>query len=213
MSVSDRDTPKQSTASFYRQLNFGGSPERYLAGSDVTFSYGDNFNDKYLSLIVDDGLKVRCHQHSDGSGIYKEYKTGSYKNMGGEIGGLSKFQVLTNQTSFMMAVQLQTKVPGYKPGEMSMDFNAADIGSVTALNEYGYVSLPSSATTNYTVCAVYVRDLMSGIYLATGSVYFRWDELAGIIVINDNDSNLPYNLTYMQDSATSFTFTLESLSD
>lgn len=56
-------------AVFYRQLNFGGTAEKYNIGADVTFWDGDNYNDKYLSLQVSGNTKVHCYQHSQGTGI------------------------------------------------------------------------------------------------------------------------------------------------
>lgn len=79
-------------AAFFRSRDFGGAPEYYREGDDVTFWEGDDFNDKYLSLKVTGKVKVYCYQHSYGNGIFRTFRRGDYADLS-PMNGLSKFWI------------------------------------------------------------------------------------------------------------------------
>lgn len=202
-----------SVASFYLEHDFGGTSHDWGAPSDVTFYSGDEYNDKFLSLIVGPNLKVQCHQHSDGSGRYIEYKEGRYPNMGDDIGGLSQFQVLQDSTTFGIGIALKSNIENSQPGDYSLDLKAYEIGEVLVLSDEERKVLPSTSVENEITCSLYIRDTHSYVYVATGSVYFKWDPESGIVDLVEADSAIPSNVSYVRDSATSFTFTLEYLEE
>ncbi|UTH73378.1 beta/gamma crystallin domain-containing protein [Chromobacterium sp. IIBBL 290-4] len=195
---------------FFRTTNLQGEPDYYHVGDDVTFDFGDNFNDKYKSVEVGETAKVRCYQHINGSGLTHEYQPGRHQNIDAQISGLSKFQVLALDTAFAVGLKLHDKTGG-EPGDYKMVFEAADIGRVevpSGLDEY--VFLPSSSSTNETTCAIYVFD-RSGVAVATGAVFFHWDQHTHEIQITTHQETFPANMTYTRDDQTRASFYLESI--
>jgi hypothetical protein len=57
--------------------------------------------------------------------------------------------------------------------------------------------------------AIYVRDEQTGVYLATGSVFFQWNEQAQQVDIVSQE-NFPAQLKYERQDANRFIITLIS---
>ncbi|QUJ68985.1 hypothetical protein KDD30_07965 [Photobacterium sp. GJ3] len=200
---------KTTDVAFYREKNFGGSPEYYGLGDDVTFHYGDNFNDKYRSLKVINPVKINCYQHSDGSGIFKTYTQGDYADLA-EIDGLSKFQILEIDTYFSISMRLIDQSGG-EPRQFLMTFNAHNIGQAEFWSgNNDYTALPVTDNSDLVTCAIYIRDMSSGEYISNGSMYFQYNPQHGMIEIVTNSETFPSNLKVQRIDNTKFDFTLLS---
>lgn len=198
---------KTRDVAFYREKNFGGSPEYYQLGDDITFHFGDAFNDKYLSLKVVNAVKINCYQHSDGSGIFKSYTQGDYASIE-EINGLSKFQVVDIDTHFAVSMRLIDATDG-EPRQFLMTFNAHNIGNTEFWSgDMVYKSLPVTENNDLVTCAIYIRDMSSGEYVVNGSMYFKYNANNGIIEIITPEETFPPNLKVIQIDNTKFNFTL-----
>ncbi|MCM0147001.1 beta/gamma crystallin domain-containing protein [Photobacterium galatheae] len=200
---------KTMDLAFYREKNFGGTPEYYSLGDDVTFHNGDNFNDKYLSLKVINPVKVNCYQHSDGSGIFHSYTLGDYASIE-EMGGLSKFQIIEIDTHFAISMRLIDETGG-EPRQFMMTFNAHNIGDAQIWSgDQEYSLLPVTENDDLVTCAIYIRDMTTGEYIANGSMYFQYNTNNGIVEIVTPPETFPPNLTVKRIDNTKFDFTLTS---
>ncbi|WP_199152665.1 beta/gamma crystallin domain-containing protein [Chromobacterium sp. ASV23] len=195
---------------FFRTKDLQGEPDFYKVGDDITFQFGDNFNDKYKSVEVGETAKVRCYQHTNASGLTHEYLPGRHQNIDAQISGLSKFQVLALDTAFAVGLRLHDKTGG-APGEYTMVFEAAEIGRVEVPSGLGnYVFLPASSSSNETTCAIFVFN-RDGISVASGAVYFRWDPHTLEIHITEYEETFPANMSYHKDDQTRITFYLDAV--
>jgi len=198
---------KTTDVAFYREKNFGGSPEYYQLGDDVTFHYGDHFNDKYLSLKVINPVKILCYQHSDGSGIFKSYTQGNYASIE-EINGLSKFQIVGIDTHFAVSMRLIDQTGG-EPHQFLMTFNAHNIGDAEFYSgKDSYTPLPVTENNDLVTCAIYIRDMTTGEYIANGSMYFQYNATHGIIEVTTPEETFPPNLKVIRIDNTKFDFIL-----
>lgn len=189
-----------------------GPGDAYFQGDNIDFCSGsDPLNDEYHSLIVANGTRVNCWQHCNGTGQFRTYTDGPHDDIS-DIGGLSKFQVLPMESSYAIGLKLTDGTGlGHPPGFYEMTFVAHDIGDAgVPSGAEDYVYLPSSSSEAVLTCAIYVRNLQSGVYVATGSVYLQWDHETGIISIDDQEETFPSNMSVTQDDNTHFTFTLNS---
>ncbi|MBB3231330.1 beta/gamma crystallin domain-containing protein [Halomonas stenophila] len=173
---------------FYRKHDFGGEPEYYNIGDDVTFWQGDDFNDKYLSLIVIKPAKVHCYQHSTGKGVHKVYAKGDYPSLD-ELEGLSKFLVIPDNAYWAIALRLidETKSP---VGRYQLTFVAHGLGKTAIESSHKddsakYAQLESTTSDNEITCALYVRDMQTGAYVITGSIHLHFDSTHGVISVDD----------------------------
>lgn len=196
---------------FYRQHKFWGEPEYYNIGDDITFWQGDDFNDKYLSLKVIKPAKVHCYQHSTGKGIHKVYTKGDYPSLD-ELEGLSKFSVIPDNTYWAIALRLidETKSPA---GRYQLTFVAHGVGSTAIESTHKddnakYTQLESTASENEITCAIYVRDMQTGVYVIIGSIHLHYDSAHGVISVDDinilEESNFHLALTLVDNTKFDF---------
>ncbi|WP_192016750.1 beta/gamma crystallin domain-containing protein [Photobacterium arenosum] len=202
-----RKMVKTTDVAFYREKNFGGSPDYYQLGDDITFHFGDDYNDKYLSLKVINPVKVHCYQHTDGSGIFKSYTHGDYASIE-EMHGLSKFQIVNIDTHFAVSMRLIDETGG-EPRQFLMTFNAHNIGDAEFWSgEETYTSLPVTESSELITCAIYIRNIATGEYIANGSMYFHYNTTHGIIDVVTPGETFPPNLKITRVDSTKFDFTL-----
>lgn len=192
---------------FYTSSNFGGSPHTYSVGDDVNL-YPGNLNDKFKSAIVGSAAKVLAWKHDSGVGTYTEL-TGRNPDIS-SIGGLSRFKVLPSDTR-VIAFQFKDATGG-APKRYSLKVNAADVGErLLYSNEDDEFKLVGTMPVRgpSVTTAIYVRDEQTGVYLATGSIFFQWNEQAQQVDIVSQE-NFPAQLKYERQDANRFIITLVS---
>jgi len=196
-----------SQSQFYESVSFGGAPRIYSVGDDVNL-YPGFFNDKFKSVIVGPGAKVLAWQHANSTGHYAVL-TGNNPDIT-SIGGLSRFKVLANDTR-VIAFKFKDATGG-EAKRYSLKVNAADVGEQLLYSneddEFKLVgTMPVSGPPVTT--AIYLRDEQTGVYLATGSVYFQWNEGTKQVDIVSQE-NFPAQLKHEREDASRFIITLTS---
>ncbi|WP_137939361.1 beta/gamma crystallin domain-containing protein [Chitinivorax sp. B] len=200
-----KDRAEATEACFYGLKHFEGAPTCYAVGTEITFSAGDQLNDYYKSVRVGLNAKVVAWQHNNGTGIYREW-VGDQPDIT-DIGGLSKFKVMSH-TTLAIAVRFDDKT-STQPGLhhlLVQSFQVGEASSSTgdpAFKLVGFMPPDGPPVTT----AVSVRNSITGVYVATGSIYFRWNnETKQVDVAEDN--NFPSNMSWARASANEFILSL-----
>lgn len=194
-----------TTAVFYQKKDYEGTGDVYPLGQDV--SVPGSLNDKYLSVAIGASAKVIAWQHYNESGIYQEW-TSSQSDIS-SIGGLSRFRVVDDDTRAISFLFKDTT--GGENRQYSLKVDARDVGAVTLYStieedQYGLVGILPAGGPPVTT-AVYVRDERSGVYIATGSVFFKWNEETKEVDVVENE-NWPKQLSQKRTGNSSFEVTL-----
>ncbi|EML5380997.1 hypothetical protein RVW18_004219 [Enterobacter bugandensis] len=184
---------KAAEAAFYREVNFGGLPETYDVGADVTFWDGDNYNDKYKSLKVNGDVKVHCYQHSHGTGIYKVYTKGDHPDLSA-MGGLSKFWIGPGDwaIAFRTADAVDNSDNHYD--RFRSHIAVAGLGTVISesepadvpIEEQTYKQLAGKDHISEINCAINIFHRKTNILVANGQVIFRYNEQSGVVDIKSS---------------------------
>lgn len=161
-----------TTVIFYTEKDFGGDAHPYKVDDDV--SLPSELNDKFLSVNVGIAAKVLAWRDYKKQGPYREW-TGPNPDIS-DIEGLSCFMVVSGDTRAIAFLfkdatggadrQYSLTVDAHGVGEVKMYSNDGDEYRVAGL-------MPANGPPVTT--AIYVRDENSGVYIATGSVYFKWN--------------------------------------
>ncbi|RYP49407.1 hypothetical protein DL768_004880 [Monosporascus sp. mg162] len=197
--------PVDATAvNFYSKKDFGGDKYPYTIGDDIEVP--TDLIDQFLSVNVGTAAKVIAWQHYNSTGIYKEW-TGENPDITG-IGGLSRFKVVENDTRAISFIFKDTT--GGAEKQYSLKVKAADVGEILIYSNdgdaYHLVGIMPSGGPPVTT-AIYVRDEKSGVYIATGSVFFQWNSGSGEVDIVESD-NWPPQLEWERSGHSSFIVTL-----
>ncbi|WP_017599593.1 beta/gamma crystallin domain-containing protein [Nocardiopsis lucentensis] len=193
---------------FYEELNYGGASHPYKLGDDINLG-NTSLNDKFTSVKVGAKVKVVAWQHYDQTGVYREWDVDQPDIT--DIGGLTRFRVVKSGT-LPIAVRLED-LTGQEKHHYSMKVDSHDVGTAKVYSGgagYGLVGLMPEAGPPVTT-AIYVRDEKSGVYVATGSIYFTWDGETKSIRI-DNAENFPKNMEHQRERRNEFTCQLKSVS-
>lgn len=192
-------------ATFYQNKDYGGEAFPYQLGANVQLP-GD-LNDKFKSVRVGSRVKVLAWQHYGGTGQYREWEVDTPDITG--IGGLSQFKVIES-TTLSIAVRLQDDT-GAEAGRFNLTVNSYEVGTVTTPSgnpEFALVgTMPADGPPVTT--AIYVRDVPTGEYLASGAIYFVWNPETRAVDVADA-TNFPANMNYERASPNQFTFHLTS---
>lgn len=186
-------------AAFYRQTNFGGQPETYNVGDNVTFWEGDNYNDKYMSLKVTGAFKVHCYQHSSGTGIYKVYTQGDHPDLSA-MGGLSKFWIGAGDWAIAFRTVDRVDNSDDQYDRFRSHIAIAGLGTVVSESEpesvpvvdQKYKQLAGKDHISEINCAINVFHRKTNILVANGQVVFRYNAQSGVVDIKSS------NLTEVQ---------------
>ncbi|ENI4128951.1 hypothetical protein ABXY91_002354 [Vibrio fluvialis] len=187
---------KAAEAAFYRATNFGGTPETYNVGADVTFWDGDGYNDKYLSLKVTGDVKVHCYQHSYGTGIYKVYTQGDHPNLS-EMGGLSKFWIGPGDWAVAFRTVDSVNNSENQSNRFKSHIAVAGLGTVESYSEYPDVpigeqvfkQLAGKEHISEINCAINIFHMKTNILVSSGQVIFRYNEQSGVVDIKSSSFN------------------------
>ncbi|MFI6574821.1 beta/gamma crystallin domain-containing protein [Nocardiopsis sp. NPDC050513] len=192
---------------FYTEPNYGGASYNYKLGDDVDLG-NTSLNDKFTSLRVGPKVKVVAWQHYNQTGTFREWDVDQPDIT--EIGGLTRFRVLDGGT-LPVAVRLEDKTGG-KPRQFSMKVESRDVGTALVYSgdrEFGLVGLMPEDGPPVTT-AIHVRNEQSGVYVATGSVYFAWDKKTKSVKIAD-ETNFPTNMAHKREGRNAFVCQLKSV--
>jgi len=193
-------------AAFFTEKNYGGDKFEYEIGPAV--SLPGNLNDRFKSVKVGTNAKVIAWQHYSETGYYREW-TGDVPDIS-NIGGLSRFQVVSHNTRAISF--LFQDATGGAEKQYSLKVDARDVGTVVLYSapdddgDYGLVGIMPKDGPPVTT-AIFVRDEHSGIYIAVGSVYFKWNSSTDEVDIVE-DENWPKQLTHRRTGPSAFLVTL-----
>lgn len=123
------------------------------------------------------------------------------------------FQVLAigSKPTFIISIRFKDTT-GAAPGLYLLTVKAADIGNVNLKSNEDDKFAPVGTMPfdgKEVTTAIYVRDTVSGVYVATGSIFFGKNQAAGKVEIKD-DTDFPKQLKREQSDSSDFTITLVS---
>lgn len=165
-----------TAVNFYDKKDFGGNAYPYKVGDDIALP--KELNDKFLSVNVGAAAKVLAWRDYGKNGPYREWPVPNPDIS--DIEGLSCFLVVDGNTR---AIGFLFKdATGGADRQYSLKVDAADVGDGTVYSndgdQYTLVGLMPEGGPPVTT-AIYVRDEKSGVYIATGSVFFQWNSKTG----------------------------------
>ncbi|KAK4132146.1 DUF1881-domain-containing protein [Trichocladium antarcticum] len=193
-------------ALFYEGKNFTGTQHDYKVGDNISVPH--ELNDKLLSTNIGSLAKVIGWRDygSGGGGIFQEW-TGAQPDIT-SLGGLSRF--LVSPISSRAISFLFKDATGGKDRQYSLKVDARDVGEALLYSnvddQYRLVGVMPENGPPVTT-AVYIRDELSGVYLAVGSIYFEWNAAEDKVDIVQ-DGNWPKQLKSEQTGKSAFLITL-----
>ncbi|MFI2645932.1 beta/gamma crystallin domain-containing protein [Streptomyces sp. NPDC018610] len=194
----------EQEVTFYARPSYTGDGHTYTVGANENLHPGE-LNDRFNSVRVGRKAKVLAWQHANQTGKYREWEVDQPDIS--DIGGLTRFKVVES-TTLPIAVRLQD-LTGAQPGRYSLKVASYDVGDTVVRSgdpEYGLVGVMPEDGPPVT-SAIYVRNELSGEYVALGAIYFAWNSGTKSIDVAEA-SNVPENLDYSRDGRNQFTFKL-----
>ncbi len=199
----------ETEACFFLGVAFLGDQTCYPIGADIALEAEEgNLNDKFKSVKVGVAAKVLAWQHTNETGEYEEW-VGDHPDIS-SIGGLSRFKVVYASTlAIALRFEDNTDAPD---GTHCMTAESYDVGKAKSCSgdpEFKLVGIIPENGPPVTT-AIYVRNEVTGVYVATGSIFFHWNGDENQIDIVE-DANFPSNCSHERHSANEFIIRLESL--
>jgi hypothetical protein len=193
-----------NTVEFYGKADYD-SPVKTAQLGEVEH---EKLGTGYLSCKLGDGTKLVVWNHSDSSDS-KEL-TSDQTNFPKDK-SVQCYQVIQG-TSSVVGVRFKDTT-GAENGHYSLLMKLAKIGDVTIMSnmsdEYTIAGVVPRDGTLVTT-ALYVRDKVSGAYVATGSIYFKWDNDQQKVVVVEQEGWPKKHLKQEDDGKDNFTITLFS---
>jgi len=191
-------------ATFYKQVNYGGS-EYFYPESENVVSLPSDLNDKFKSVKVGVTSKVLAWRHysdSQPGQIYAEWTTDN-PDIDQEIKGLSKFKVVPQESAAIIVRLLNGRQDGKK---YCLYTNVSTVGDVETCTSDDY-ALVGIIEPKYfgqeLVTQIAVKD-ENGVYLNNGSGYFSSKD--GTSVSFDPKAGFPTNMSWTQTGSNTFDF-------
>ncbi|KAI0971468.1 membrane binding-domain-containing protein [Xylaria arbuscula] len=197
----------EKSANFYDKANFEGASHNY-ALSSVTHLYPKKIADVYHSVNVGLGAKVNCWHHLDYDGRHGVLEGEAATLV--SIGDLTCFSVDKDDTHIIQ-FRFVDKTGG-QPKDYSLTLNLAGIGKKILLSDDGpdfKLAGKINASEGIVTTAIYLRNEKTGVYLATGSIYFKWNSEKNEVDI-DSEKFWPKQLTHERQGQAKFLVTLVS---
>lgn len=192
---------------FFPQENFDGSADSFEVGTVKHLV----LNTKYKSIRMgkDAGLLVWAENHP----VPTVKWTTDKASFQGDEKLYECFQVLAigSKPTFIIGIRFKDTT-GAAPGRYLLTVKAADIGNVNLKSNEDDKFAPVGTMPfdgKEVTTAIYVRDTVSGVYVATGSIFFGKNQAAGKVEIKD-DTDFPKQLKHEQSDSSDFTITLIS---
>lgn len=189
----------------FTEENFKGEATAFPVGTMKHIITGGPLNKKFHSLRLGDGTKFLTWNHSDG---YDTVEWPTKPSLEG-TDYYECFSVLKGDTH-IIGVKFKDATGG-STGQYSLIVKCADLGTVTLqsnkddkFSPVGSMPLDGHLVTT----AIYVRDMKTGVYIATGSIYFALDEKQNVKI--DDETGFPPQLKHEQEGASNFVITLIS---
>ncbi|EAL64530.1 hypothetical protein DDB_G0285817 [Dictyostelium discoideum AX4] len=202
---------------FFFGKNCTGESFEYDEGETVRFNYGDEWNDKFMSCIVGASVKCNIWEHNEidtpTPGKYEQLAQGSTNNDLTSINGLSKFQVIPGDFQWAVDVKIVDNIANTPVGSYEMTLIPFGVPQVVCRDGDDFVQMPIpqlSPADSEIVTQVAVRDTRTGVYVANGSCYFKYDPSTGQVSIRKPVETFPPNMDTVQDDNTSFIFNLNA---
>ncbi|KAI0548630.1 membrane binding-domain-containing protein [Xylaria curta] len=179
----DNNPPGNVAADFYEKVNYEGERTTYRIYETHDFS-PKKIVELYQSVKVGTGVKVLCWNEPDIDGNYADVR-GSFKFVDKTSNNSGDYSLTVKLHNSDQRIILSNEGDYYK---IAGKFRASDGEATTAIS---------------------VRNVHTGVYLATGSIYFKWNSDIGSVDIASED-DWPKQLEHQQDGPTKFTITLVS---
>ncbi|KAI1399460.1 abundant perithecial protein [Hypoxylon fuscum] len=196
---------KVDEAVFYAKTNYEGHSTPYKIGEVEDF-YPETLNDKFGSAVVGVEAAVLVVPGREKIGQYVTM-TGDNPSLGA-AGELSRFVVIKEHNTRAIEFKF-TDATGGKFHQYSLKVNAADVGSPILYSGDDYFKLVGLIQDKEVTTAIYVRDESSGVYVASGSVYFKYNkEKEEVDIVSEED--WPKQLKHERAASNKFIITLVS---
>ncbi|KAI1755057.1 membrane binding-domain-containing protein [Xylaria castorea] len=202
----DNNPPGNVAADFYEKLNYGGKLTTYSINETHDFS-PKTIVDLYQSVKVGTAVRVFCWNEPDTDGSYREVGGNLPDLKGLNFNSLSVDDVDTHIVSFKFVDKTSDNRGDYS---LTVQLHNSD-QRILISNEGDYYKIAGKfkASDGDITTAVSVRNVQTGVYPATGSIHFEWNNDTEKVDIESED-DWPKQLEHKQDGPAKFTITLVS---
>ncbi|TGJ87630.1 hypothetical protein E0Z10_g1124 [Xylaria hypoxylon] len=197
----------EKSADFYDKQNFEG-PIHHFALNAVSHLYPKKIVDVYQSVNTGVGAKVHCWHHLDYDGRHAEIE-----GPNADLKAIADLTCFSIDKADTQVIQFNfVDKTGGNPKDYSLTLDLAGVGRKILYSndgpDYKLAGIISPSAGTLTT-AVYLRNEKSGVYLATGSIYFKWNAEKKEVDI-DSEKFWPKQLTHERQGPTKFLITLIS---
>ncbi|TRX98193.1 hypothetical protein FHL15_000838 [Xylaria flabelliformis] len=202
----DNNPPGNVAADFYEKPNYEGERTTYSIYETHDFS-PKKIVDLYQSVKVGTGVKVLCWNEPDTDGSYADVRGRQPEIKNLTFNHLSIDDTDTHIVSFKFVDKTSNNSGDYS---LTVKLHNSDQRIIYS-NEGDYYKIAGKfrASDGEVTTAISVRNVHTGVYLTTGSIYFKWNSDVGSVDIASED-DWPKQLEHQQDGPTKFTITLVS---
>ncbi|KAI1744307.1 membrane binding-domain-containing protein [Xylaria scruposa] len=202
----DNNPPGNVAADFYEKVNYEGERTTYSINENHDFS-PKKIVDLYQSVKVGTGVKVICWNEPDIDGSYADVRGRQPEIKNLTFNHLSIDDTDTHIVSFKFVDKTSNNKGDYS---LTVKLHNSDQRIILS-NEGDYYKIAGKfrASDGEVTTAISVRNVHTGEYLTTGSIYFVWNSDAGSVDIA-SEADWPKQLEHQQDGPTKFTITLVS---
>eukprot|EP01133_Synstelium_polycarpum_P016943 gene16943-20155_t len=200
---------------FYKSKDFQGDSFTFTVGDSVDFPEGHPDNDKFMSCQVGRETLVNCYQNNDladtSADLFCQISAGAHPNIS-TIGGLSKFQVISNSHIYGVDVKVVSKIPNDKANyDLTLEAPRTSVKTNSSNTKYAQCPIADTYESDMTPCKVIVRNSdFPWSVVDMGVIYFSYNKVTGLVKHTLSDG-FPSKITVTQEGKTNFCFNIESL--
>eukprot|EP01133_Synstelium_polycarpum_P016944 gene16944-20156_t len=201
---------------FYKSKNLQEDSYSFRVGDTIEFPADHPDNDRFRSCNVGRDVIVNVYESNDlvGQSNYSQLRGPGVDNNLQWLGGLSKFQVLSNAFVFAIDIRVVSKIPNDKSSyELTLEAVRSPPCKAISCNA-NYVQCPITAfdSGDQVICKVLVRQSdYPWSYISNGSIHFKYNMSTGVITHTTDRLSFPSNLSITQEGKTNFCFNIKSL--
>ncbi|KAI0489587.1 membrane binding-domain-containing protein [Xylaria cf. heliscus] len=208
--MADDNPPANIAADFYEELDYGGARTSYTIHQTQNLQ-PKNIAELYKSVKVGTVVQVLCWNEPDTDGNYA-FVRGKQPDLSKLPNGLAYNSLSIEDPDVHIFKFKFIDATGGNPRDYSLIVQVHDLGKRVLYSNDGdsyKIAGKISASGGVTTIAVSVHNDKTGVDIAAGSIYFRWDNPEARVEI-ESDADWPPQLEHKQDGHSTFQIVLRS---